>query len=153
MYKKYKNILAPLDGSEYAECTIEHIKAIAKGCGNSEVHLLLVMEPNPAGVWETTGFSFTEAEKKSETVFQKYLSHMETKLKSENIDTRSVLLKGKAADSILDYAKKNEIDLIIMSTHGRSGPSRWAFGSVTDRVLRSSPVPVMAISPQGCRID
>jgi len=148
----YKNILAPLDGSEYAECTIEHIKSIAKGCGNAEVHLILVMEPNPVGIWETAGFSFTEAEKKSEAAFQKYLSNMEVELRSGGINTRSVLLKGKAADSILDYAKKNEIDLIIMSTHGRSGPSRWTFGSVTDRVLRSSPVPLMAISPKGCRV-
>ena len=53
---------------------------------------------------------------------------------------------------ILEYAQNNNIDLIIISTHGRSGISRWAFGSVADKVVRTSTVPVLTVTPTGCRI-
>ena len=63
-----------------------------------------------------------------------------------------VVIQGKVAEGILDYVVKNQVDLIMMSTHGRSGPSRWALGSVADRVIRHSLIPVLIVSPKGCRI-
>ena len=71
----------------------------------------------------------------------------------EGISARGEVVTGKAADAILDYAEKNNVDLIIMSTHGRSGISRWAFGSVADRVVRHSIAPVLLVAPAGCRIN
>jgi nucleotide-binding universal stress UspA family protein len=52
---------------------------------------------------------------------------------------------------ILSYAEKNHVDLIVMSTHGRSGLSHFLFGSVAEKVSRHSRVPVLLISPEGCR--
>jgi nucleotide-binding universal stress UspA family protein len=57
---------------------------------------------------------------------------------------------GKVAESIADYATKNGVDLIIIATHGRSGVSRWVWGSVADRVLRSACVPVLMVRAPGC---
>ncbi len=57
---------------------------------------------------------------------------------------------GGVAEGIADYATKNDADLIIMATHGRSGISRWVLGSVADRVLRSSCVPVLMVRAPGC---
>ena len=54
------------------------------------------------------------------------------------------------AEIILDFAEKNKMQLIIMSTHGRSGISRWAMGSVADRVVNHSKTPVLTITPTGC---
>ncbi len=58
-----------------------------------------------------------------------------------------MLVMGPAADRIIDYAKENAIDLIAMSTHGRSGISRWVFGSVTDKVLHAGDIPVLVVRP------
>jgi nucleotide-binding universal stress UspA family protein len=52
-----------------------------------------------------------------------------------------------AAEEIVSYAEANDIDLIVMSTHGRSGIGRWAFGSVTDRVLHTGDIPVLVVYP------
>jgi len=80
------------------------------------------------------------------------LAKIERELVADGVAAKSITLEGKPAETIIDYAAKNDIDLIIMSTHGRSGPSRWAFGSVADRVIRSSIVPVLIAVPKGCRL-
>jgi nucleotide-binding universal stress UspA family protein len=158
--KMYKKILVPLDGSDLAECALEHVKAIATGCNVPEVILLRIVEP-------TSSFSTGElaasnaklatqveqqVEKEHQTQAQQYISNKVNKLKREGIAVTSEIISGKAADGILNYAEKNNIDLIIMSTHGRSGISRWAFGSTADKVSHYSTVPVLIVSPRGCRI-
>ena len=75
------------------------------------------------------------------------------KLQADNVPAKTVMLHGKPADEILEYSKKNQIDLIIISTHGSSGIARWAFGSVADKVARHATVPVLLITPAACRID
>ena len=70
--------------------------------------------------------------------------------KYNGVNTQMEVLSGNPADSIADYATKNEIDLIIIATHGRSGISRWVWGSVADRILRSSCVPVLMVRAPGC---
>ena len=60
----------------------------------------------------------------------------------------SASVVGKAPEQIVDYAIQNGADLIIMASHGRSGVSRWAYGSTADRVLKSSPIPVFLIKPK-----
>jgi nucleotide-binding universal stress UspA family protein len=57
---------------------------------------------------------------------------------------------GKPAEEIINYANQNKVDLIIMASHGRSGVSRWAYGSEADKVLRSSCVPVLLVKAPGC---
>jgi nucleotide-binding universal stress UspA family protein len=60
------------------------------------------------------------------------------------------VMMGKPADSLAEYAEKNGVDLIVIATHGRSGVSRWVFGSVADRVMRSACVPVLMVRAPGC---
>ena len=85
---------------------------------------------------------------------QEYITDVTEKFKQNTgIDAQSVLAHGNAADEILKYSKKNQVDLIIMTTHGRSGISRWLFGNVADKVSHHSTVPVLIIAPSGCRID
>jgi nucleotide-binding universal stress UspA family protein len=52
-----------------------------------------------------------------------------------------------AAEAILDYTEQHKVDLIAIATHGRSGVSRWVFGSVTQKVIQAAPVPVLVIRP------
>lgn len=147
----YKKILAPLDGSEISERSLEHIKSIATGCHVPEVILFGVVEPVPqAGEinaflgsdWEV------EAEKQALNWIQKYLVESADRLSGEGVNAKVAVAKGRAADEILDYASKNNVDLIIMSTHGRSGVARWAMGSVADKVVRHARSPVLIVPPQ-----
>ncbi len=74
---------------------------------------------------------------------------MAANLSKEGIAAQTVIVSGRPVDEILSYASKNQVDLIIMSTHGRAGISRWVFGSVVERVLRHSAVPVLIVPPPG----
>ena len=143
----YKKILVPLDGSELAECVLEHVKDIARGCDTSEVALLFVAEPAPSGLYQSSA----EVKEKLLSWGKKALARAEKILTAGDVKVKSHVLEGKAAETIVDYAVQNDIDLIIMATHGRSGPSRWALGSVAEKVTRSSTVPVLIAPPQECR--
>jgi nucleotide-binding universal stress UspA family protein len=148
----YKKVLAPLDGSELSECTLEHLKAVVAGCQVPEVILLRVTEPIPSAYWETGEDLVRKGEEMASKNAQEYLSQVAGRLKADGIDARPIVIHGKAADVILDYAKENGVDLIVLSTHGRSGVSRWVLGSVADRVVRHSIAPVLTITPMGCRV-
>jgi len=155
----YSKILVPLDGSELAECVLEHVRAIATGCHVSEVVLLTIVEQYEEGPAGITWGGVVSAEQvaavaeKSQAEATDYITKVADKLKEEGMAVQALVIQGTAADGILDYAQKNQADLILMSTHGRSGPSRWAFGSVADRVIRHSPIPVLIVPPKGCRIS
>jgi nucleotide-binding universal stress UspA family protein len=82
----------------------------------------------------------------------KYLDDLISKLKYKGVNMQSEVLFGHAAASLTDYAEKNDFDLIIIATHGRSGVSRWVWGSVADRILRSSQVPVLMVRAPGCTV-
>lgn len=148
----YRKILVPLDGSELSECALEHVRIIASACNVPEVDLLFVVEPIPA-MAATTYATSVAGQEKLIVWGKEYLSKVAKSLQKEGITAKGIVLEGKPADAILDYAEKNDVDLIIMSTHGRSGPSRWAFGSVAEKVIRSAAVPIIIVSPKGCRIS
>jgi nucleotide-binding universal stress UspA family protein len=160
----YNKILAPLDGSNVAECALEHVKAVASGCRVPEVVLLTVLEPVLFPLFYPTSEAqvnkaSAEMDEKMKQIHQKaesYLSSAADRLKQAGLAVTTVVIEergGKrAAELILDYAQNKAVDLIVISTHGRSGASRWAFGSVADNVVRHSQVPVLTVAPAGCRL-
>jgi nucleotide-binding universal stress UspA family protein len=152
----YSKILVPVDGSELSECSLEQISKVAGKGGETEVILLKVVEPiqaNDAAVWGQAGYSPVEVENRSRADAAAYVSHAAEKLLEQGIQARGETLFGRPAESILGYAEENKVDLILMSSHGRSGISRWAFGSVADRVVRHSKIPVLVVTPPGCRVS
>ena len=70
-------------------------------------------------------------------------------LKPNGVELQPQVLAGKPAESLIDYAEANKIDLILIATHGRSGVSRWVRGSIADRILRASKVPVLMVRAPG----
>ena len=148
----YKKILVPLDGSPFAECVLEHIKNMAVGKQISEVVLVFVVEPINQGVYDMPENTLADIQKQSESASEDYLKKTASKLAAEGIPAVWTILHGGIAEAILEYAGKNKIDLVIMSTHGLSGVSRWAMGSVAYRVARQVTVPVMLVAPPDCRI-
>ena len=147
----YKKILVPLDGSDLSEMSLEHAKAIATKFAVQEVVLIRVVEPlSTLAVAELAGAGadwLSKAEQMAETEAGDYLAGLEEKLKKDSIPVKTVLIRGRAAEVILDYTNKNKVDLIVMSTHGRSGVTRWVLGSIADRVLTHTSVPILLVSP------
>ncbi len=149
----YRKILVPLDGSALAECVLPHVEAIARGCGVQDVIFLRAVEPYIPTDPEGVGFNYKlieqiDAANKDAAV--SYLAQLEGRIKYDGINIKTQVITGKAADSIAEYATKSAIDLIIVATHGRSGISRWVWGSVADRLLRSLCIPVLMVRAPGC---
>jgi nucleotide-binding universal stress UspA family protein len=157
----YKKILVPLDGSELAECVLPHVESIAKGCGVANVVFVRVFEPAhlPVATEFAGGGSFSEEDaaksrkkqdEHNKAAAKKYLGDVVKRSKYDGAALKAEVIMGKPADSIAEYAEKHGVDLIIIATHGRSGISRWVYGSVADKVLRSACVPVLMVRVPGC---
>jgi len=152
----YNKILVPLDGSELAECTLSHLKAIALGCHVSDVVLLRVIEPLPSQTYAALAGGGTaiiqQVEQERQEEAKKYIANKTEEIKKDGINASPAIANGYAADEILKYSQNSGVDLIIMSTHGRGGISRLFLGSVTGKVLHSSAQPVLVVSPVACSI-
>ena len=160
----YKKILVPLDGSKLAECVLPHVEELAKGCGTEHVILVSVTERIEGyrvmeNQTQTLGDQLSpgarerlvpEAVGKLERQALRYLGKIAKTLEAKGIKVLTEVLLGKPAEEITLYATNEKCDLITMASHGRSGPSRWARGSVADKILRASSVPVLIIRAPGC---
>ncbi len=150
----YQKILVPLDGSELAECVLPHVESIAGGCDVGGVVLVRAVEPfrMPSG---EEGYVFSEDDIKkinarSEASAKEYLNGVAGRLKLGGVTVRTEVVTGRAAESLAEYATRSSADLLVIATHGRSGVSRWVWGSVADRILHSACVPVLMVRPPGC---
>ena len=149
----YKKILVPLDGSDLAECVLPHVESIAKGCGVQEVIFLRVVEPFQL-ICDFEGCVSQETmnsiDVDSKVAAENYLSQLVKRIRYDGVSIKPEVITGKPEESITDYASKNAIGLITISTHGRSGISRWSWGNVADRILRSTCVPILMVRAPGC---
>ena len=154
----YKKILLPLDGSQLSECALEHARVIARALGDCEIVLLMAVEPTSGEIirgGEAAAVSdiLVAAQKEAETDAKEYLSRISAKLNEEGLRSSLAVLGGPPADEILKYSREANVDLIVMSTHGRSGLSRFIAGSVARKVIDHSAIPVLIVPPRGCRIS
>ncbi len=154
----YKKVLVPLDGSLLAECTLSHVKNLIKEGSISEVTLLNVVKVDlPWAAMASEQFARPiDIRAVSEPLFsasRKYLADMESRLGSEGIRVKTVSLEGnRPADIITEYALKNNMDMIIIATHGYTGLKKMMLGSVAFGVLHQSHIPVFLIRPESCRL-
>jgi nucleotide-binding universal stress UspA family protein len=136
----YDRILVPLDGSDLAKQIVPRVQSMAIA-HESEVILLQVL-PESGVLPKTAVKQREEAEE--------HLMGVEQELLSSGVNARHTIRHGAdAAAEIVDYAEVNNIDLIAMSTHGRTGVGRWVFGSVADRVWRGTTKPILLVRPSG----
>ena len=149
----YQKILVPLDGSELAECVLPHLESIAQGCKAKNITFLRVVEPLPItrmyGEYAFNDKDVQRLEAEHVNAAKEYLTNVISRFEFKGTNVKSEVLIGKTADNIADYATENDVDLVIIATHGRSGVSRWLRGSVADRVLRSSCVSTLMIRAPG----
>lgn len=135
----FKKILVPLDGSQLSQRALEPALAMGKHAG---AELLLVRTP----VVDTLSFAATEAkhaEARSDALV--YLDTIRKSNEQPGLQIQTQIIEGDVAGAIVDTALSEQVDLIVMSTHGYSGLTRWVLGSVTEKVLRSAPCPVLAV--------
>lgn len=156
----YDRVLLPLDGSELAQAVEPHAMALAKKF-ESEVILMQVitpvlkrlakMAPGRAATGSTApgGVEAAHAQLEAEmTDAGQYLLSVAKRFEAEGVATRTLVVEGEPAQTIIDNAKDADVSMICMSTYGQSRLGRLIFGSVTDEVLRKSHLPVLLIRPQ-----
>lgn len=151
---EFKRILVPLDGSPMSERALPAALALAQKF-NSQILLLEVLDiPNstpPTSDQEALmgwiGW-VREARQQAHQEAQDYLETLQGELDRQGVKTRVLLRDAAPAEDILDVASAEAIDLVVMSSHGRSGLARWTFGSVAEKVVRHSPCPVLVIRQQ-----
>ncbi len=142
----YKKILVPLDGSELAEAVLPHAEALAK---SENAELVILRVPNiPAGEYiaiDPIVASTIRKDIRDEAA--KYVNQKVDTLKKDHIKATGLTKEGPVPDTILEVAEETHADMIAMSTHGRTGVKRWLMGSVADKIVRHTHIPVMLIHP------
>ena len=132
-------MLLTLDGSREAEKRVDDAVSLMK-LTKGELILLHVIELTPLLAKDKAADFRTLSEKAEE-----YLNDIKTTVESEGVKVKAVIKEGKAASEICDYAKRDDVDIVLMSPHGAGGILAWAIGSVADKVARHSPKPVLVI--------
>lgn len=135
----FDRVLVPLDGSVTAEAVVPRLRRLLRAAPRE---LLLVRAVSlPVGV-ELDAGPVLEAQHREAAG---YMAGLEHQLKAEGLRTRAFIRTGGAAEVVLDVADQERPDLIAMTSHGRTGLTRWVLGSVAEKVLRASPAPVLAL--------
>jgi len=145
--KKFKNILFPVDLSESSNIIVSYVKGVGEAFA-SKIHLLFVARvlqyftdvyvPAP---------SIIQFENEIINGAQKRLHEFAGEHFKTYKDVQTTVVSGDPAEQILNYIIEQHIDLVIMGTHGRKGVEKILFGSVADRVVKTSQVPVMVVNP------
>jgi nucleotide-binding universal stress UspA family protein len=163
----FRKLLVPLDGSEMAEAVLPYVENISS-CYSAEVILLRVV-PMPQDSVIATVYQpsmvvpgsaddpvplphpvYQEQEMASLRVeAERTLAGARRRLNEAGLRPRIEVLFGRPAERIVEYATKEAVDLIVISTHGLSGFGQWAFGSVAKRIMRATAIPVLLIRPTG----
>lgn len=138
-----KKILVPMDGSEFAEKSLPYAIELGEKLG---AELTLVWALHPIVIMSDYGAaSYQTIATLEETEAKDYLRKTEIGLTARNIKVKTRILEGPVADALIDLSSRENFDLIVMSTHGRSGLSRWVYGSVATKVLQHAQCPVFLV--------
>jgi nucleotide-binding universal stress UspA family protein len=140
----YQRMLVPLDGSELAEVALSYAKELA-GRLDLELFLLHVYEPHASESQFTCQLYIERAAEIAEMQSRGVQTKTGATPGGKAVEARGEIVTGHPAEEIIRFASENNIDLILMATHGRSGVKRWALGSVADKVLRASEVPIWLV--------
>lgn len=143
--EQYTRILVPLDGSKTAEAAVPHAFGLAKLTG-ATVTLLWVVPPIEDVLGTNAEPIYIDeqlAAKKQRAL--RYVDTIRKQYGGESLRVRTAVEMGPAAATILEYAARESVDLIVMATHGRSGVQRWLLGSVAEKVLQAARETVLLV--------
>lgn len=140
-----KSILVPTDFSDPSNNALSYAKEMARA-QQAVLHIVHVVEPAvyPAD-WGYSQVGFLDLEQELRQAAEQSMQTICDQLRAEGFAVVSAVCSGRASDEIVTYATEQQIDLISIATHGRSGIEHFLFGSTTERVLRKAPCPVLAV--------
>ena len=146
----FHKILVPLDGSPLSEEAVAPALEVARRFNATILMFRASILPehlmvSPVPVSPAT---YAEIEESILETTREYLDGMKARYANSGVQIETAHASGEAAREILDFAQQQGVDLIAMSTHGRSGFQRWLFGSVAEKVMRHAPCPVLAVRPK-----
>ncbi|MGB7116249.1 MAG: universal stress protein [Anaerolineales bacterium] len=141
-----KHILVPLDGSEFAEQALPAAEAL---CTAYEGRLTLLTVKQKESFLKSIHFSLTFKGKRLSINGERetYLQKIENSLEAKGIEVDHIIRTGKVAESINGLVKEIGVDMVVISSHGRSGVSRLLLGSVANQVLQQATYPIMVVHP------
>ncbi len=141
-----EKILIPLDGSEHSEEALSWAMDYAKRAGAQLILLRAVPVPlvSPS-IWQS--IEFVDALEKEVKETQRELRSRAAHLAEHGFMAQSRVVEKNPVEAILEVAEEEGVDLIVLTTHGRSGPSRWLMGSVAEKVVRHAPCAVVSLTP------
>lgn len=142
----FQHLLVPLDGSERAEQALRVAMRLAHASGGSLLLVRVVDTLNEFGMYSPSAAMFLQTlVERDLTDATEYLTRTAHACRSAGVATKIAVFTGQAAEQILEVARSQQIDLIVMCSHGYTGFKRWALGSVAQKVARSSPMPVLLL--------
>lgn len=142
----YDEILVPTDGSPAAAAAVPHAVELADRY-RGRIHALYVVDASALSATEAGSEMVVEA---LEGEGREAVAVIERDAEAAGVDVETAVVTGTAHRTILEYAGEHDIDLVVMGTHGRRGLDRYLLGSVTERVVRTSDVPVLTVrQPDG----
>lgn len=139
----YEDILLPYDGSDRAAAVLHHAGEIATWA-DSTIHVLFIADTTRDSVTVVDGQTVDALVQQGNDI----VAEADEKLQSLGVDHNTDVVQGNPAPTIVEYANRYEHDLIVMPTNGRTGISRYLIGSVTEKVIRLSSVPVLTARMQ-----
>jgi nucleotide-binding universal stress UspA family protein len=137
----YARILMPLDGSDMAEKAVPFAVAQAERF-RAQLILLQAVEPI---LYSRSLSALDDARQERIEWARDYLESVATGIRERGIQVKTVVTEEAPNVAITQYADTNEVDLVVLSSRGHSGPSRWLMGSVADRIVRGASVPVLLV--------
>jgi nucleotide-binding universal stress UspA family protein len=141
---RFNRLLVPLDGSPLAALALPAAGVLARRAG-ATVHLASVLPGPPRYPHITPDVARTIEHEAQERVSSYLAAEATTLTTCRGLDVRYAVLDGSPPEALADYARRNAIDLIVMTTHGRSGLGRFWLGSVADRLIRGTRTPVLLL--------
>lgn len=151
----YRKILVPLDGSVLAETVLPHVRMLAENHDTEILLLQVVVDPiynlflcgAKLAAASQSGASIRHAESRA------YLNQVATRLQPAGIKVSTHIAEGIVTDVILNCARDNQVDLIVMTTRGTNTPSGWQLGTVAYRIVHDAQVPVLLVHTKQAPLD
>jgi nucleotide-binding universal stress UspA family protein len=145
----FRAVLVPLDGSTEGEQAIPVGEAVARRAGATLDFAMVLQPPSALALSSELPRAAAEVEREARTHATNYLeSRAEAARGAYGLAVTAALLDGMPAGALAGYVRAHGIDLVVMTTHGRGGLSRWWLGSVADQFLRRTPAPVLLLHPR-----
>jgi nucleotide-binding universal stress UspA family protein len=145
---RYKKIVVPTDCSGWANRAIPHAAGIARN-NDAEIILLFIFKPLVADYIDQLALAGQEEQiQQVREQFKQQLASVRNQLRDEQVKARIQWIEGPGVAHLLcDYINAEEVDLVVMSTHGRTGLARFLFGSVARKVMEGTRTPVLLVRP------